>query len=139
MPRGRPIEPIVLTDDEESQLLSLANSRSLPHGLVQRAQIVLACARGEANASIARRMRLSNASVGKWRKRYRMQGIKGLHDELRPGRPRTHDDERIAAVINTALQTKPPDGSTYWSVRAMAAQTGVSKSTVQRWFSLFAV
>ena len=122
-----------------SVILSLANSRSLPHGLVRRAQIVLACARGEANASIARRMGLSNVTVGKWRKRYRMQGIEGLHDELRPGRPRTHDDERVAEVINTALQTKPPDGSTHWSVRTMAAHTGVSKSTVQRWFSLFAV
>ena len=59
MPRGRPIEPVVLTDDEKDQLLSLANSRSLPHGVVRRAQIVLACAQGEANASIARRMRLT--------------------------------------------------------------------------------
>ena len=139
MPRGRPIEPVVLTDDEKDQLLSLANSRSLPHGVVRRAQIVLACAQGEANASIARRMRLSDATVGKWRKRYRMQGIEGLHDELRAGRPRTHDDERVAEVINTALQTKPPDGATHWSVRAMAEQSGVSKSTVQRWFSLFAI
>ena len=68
-----------------------------------------------------------------------MQGIEGLHDELRAGRPRTHDDERVAEVINTALQTKPPDGATHWSVRAMAEQSGVSKSTVQRWFSLFAI
>ena len=45
MPRGRPIEPVVLTDDEKDQLLSLANSRSLPHG------VVLACAQGEANVS----------------------------------------------------------------------------------------
>ena len=103
MPRGRPMEPVVLTDDEESQLLGLTNSRSLPHGLVRRARIVLACADGEPNASIARRMGLSNATVGKWRKRYRMQGTEGLHDELRSGRPRTHDDERVAEVINTAL------------------------------------
>ena len=126
MPRGRPVAPVVLTDDEETQLLSLANSRSLPHGLVQRAQIVLACARGEANVSIARRTGLSNATAGKWRKRYRIQGIGGLHDELRPGRPRIHDDERVAEVINTALQTEPPDGSTHWSVRTMAAQTGAT-------------
>ena len=45
MLRGRPIEPVVLTDDEEFQLLSLANSRALPHGLVRPAQIVLACAK----------------------------------------------------------------------------------------------
>ena len=78
MPRGHPMEPVVLTDDEKSQLLSLANSRSLPHGLVQRAQIVLACARGEANASIARRVGVSNATVGKWRKRYRHAGDRGV-------------------------------------------------------------
>ncbi len=138
MPRGRPIEPLVLNGDEKMQLQSLAQSRSLPHGLVQRAQIVLACAEGQANAAIARRMRLTNATVGKWRKRYREHGIEGLHDELRAGRPRTHDDERIAEVINTALQTAPPDG-THWSVRSMAEHTPVSKSTVQRWFDLFAV
>ena len=108
-------------------------------GLVRRAQIFLACARGEANSSIARRMGLSNATVGKWRRRYRLQGIEGLHDELRPGRPRTHADARVAEVINTALQTRPPDGSTHWSVRTMAEHTGISKSTVHRWFSLFAV
>ena len=60
-----------------------------------------------------------------------------MHDE-RAGRPRTHEDERVAEVINTALQTEPPDG-THWSVRSMADYTGVSKSTVQRWFNLFGV
>ncbi len=139
MPRGRPIEPIVLNHEQRSQLLSLANSRSLPHGLVRRAQIVLACADGEPNASIAKRMRLTPTTVGKWRKRYRLQGIEGLHDELRPGRPRTHEDERLAEVINAALQTTPPDGATHWSTRAMAGNAGVSKSTVQRWFSLFGI
>jgi len=138
MPRGRPIEPLVLNEDEKVQLHSLAQSRSLPHGLVQRAQIILACAEGEANAAIAKRLRLTNATVGKWRKRYREHGLEGLHDELRAGRPRTHEDERIAEVINTALQTAPPDG-THWSVRSMAEHTQVSKSTVQRWFDLFAI
>lgn len=138
MPRGRPLAPITLSDDEKRQLLSLANSRALPHGLVQRAHIVLACAEGEPNSAIAKRLRLTNATVGKWRKRYREQGIEGLHDELRSGRPRTHEDERVAEVINRALQTKPAE-ATHWSVRAMAEQTGVSKSTVQRWFDLFGV
>jgi transposase len=83
-------------------------------------------------------MGLNKATVGKWRKRYHEQGIEGLHDELRSGRPRTHDDERVAEVINTALQTQPADGS-HWSVRTLAEQTGVSKSTVQRWFELFGI
>lgn len=138
MPRGRPVAPIVLSDDEKSQLLSIANSRSLPHGLVQRAQIVLACAEGTPNSTIAKKMGMTNATVGKWRSRYREQGLEGLHDELRAGRPRTHQDERVAEVIQTALQTAPADG-THWSVRSMAEHTGVSKSTVQRWFNLFGV
>lgn len=136
MPRGRPIAPLVLSDDEKSQLMSIALSRTLPHGVVRRAQIVLACAKGETNTSIAQRMHLTNATVGKWRQRYRDYGLEGLHDELRAGRPRTHKDERVAEVINTALQNEPADG-TQWSVRSMARQSGVSKSTVQRWFNLF--
>ena len=47
MPRGRPVTPVVLNDDEKSQLLSLVPGGE-PHGLVQRAQIVLACAQGDA-------------------------------------------------------------------------------------------
>ena len=138
MPRGRPVVPVSLNVEEKNQLLSIARSRSLPHGVVQRAQIVLACSEGESNIAIARRMGLSNITVGKWRRRYREHGLEGLHDELRPGRPRTHEDERVAEVINTALQIKPPD-ATQWSVRSMAQRTGISKTTVQRWFDLFGV
>ena len=55
-----------------------------------------------------------------------------------PGVPRSHDDERVAEVINTALQSKPADG-THWTLRTMAEHTGISKSTVQRWFTLFGI
>ncbi len=138
MPRGRPVAPIVLNDNEKLQLLSLANSRALPYGLVRRAGIVLACADGEANSSIAKRLKLTNYTVGKWRRRYRELGIEGLHEELRAGRPRSLEDERVAEVINKALKSRPP-AHTHWSVRSMAEHTGVSKSTVQRWFTLFGV
>ncbi len=67
-------------------------------------------------------MGLTHVTVGKWRKRYLENGVEGLHDELRAGRPRSFDDERIAEVINSALETRPEDG-THWSVRAMAACT----------------
>jgi len=51
---GRPMPPLVLKDDELQQLQSIANSRFLPHSIVQRAQIVLACGAGETNTSIAK-------------------------------------------------------------------------------------
>ncbi|MGH8131452.1 MAG: IS630 family transposase, partial [Steroidobacteraceae bacterium] len=138
MPRGRTLPELKLADAERSQLLAIAGSRSLPHGIVRRAQIVLASADGDSNKAIAKRMRLNQLTVGKWRQRYLAEGLQGLHDELRPGRPRSLEDERVTEVINTALQGPPPH-ATQWSVRTMAEQTGISKSTVQRWFELFGV
>jgi putative transposase len=50
--------------------------------------------------------------VGKWRQRYLDLGIEGLHDELRPGRPQTYEDDRVAEVINRggAYQERSPLG-----------------------------
>ena len=131
--------PLELSVDEVSQLQSLAGSRTLPHSIVQRAQIVLACAAGDTNTAVAKRFGVRGSTVGKWRQRYLDQGIEGLHDELRPGRPRTYEDDRVAEVSNRALQTKPTDGSTHWSARALAAATGISKTTVHRWLQTFSL
>ena len=103
---GHPMPPLVFSVAEVQQLQALASSRSLPaHSIVQRAQIVLACSAGETNTAIAKRMGLTGMTVGKWRKRYRELGLEGLHDELRPGRPRTYEDDPVAELINRALQT----------------------------------
>ena len=131
--------PLRLSGDEVQQLQTLAYSRSLPYSIVQPAQIVLACGAGETNTAIAKRMALTGMTVGKWRKRYRELGLEGLHDEPRPGRPRTYEDDTVAEVINRALQTSPPDGSTYWSARSRAAATGISKTTLHPWLQTFSV
>lgn len=139
MAMGRPMKPLLLTDYEREQLQGMAKSRSMPYSLVGRAQIILACSNGEANKDIAERLGVSGMTVGKWRKRYLDQGITGLHDELRPGRPRSYEDAKVAEVINFVLQTKPDDGSTHWSTRTVAKETGVSKTTVHRWLQTFSV
>jgi putative transposase len=131
MTRGRPKTPLVLSAEEREQLRSWSRSRSLPKGLVDRVQIVLLSADGETNKAIAARLGLSQPTVGKWRRRYLERGLQGLHDELRPGRPRSIEDERIAGLITDTLK-KQPKGATHWSCRTMAAEAGVSKSTVQR-------
>jgi len=77
----------------------------MPHALVQRAQRIQAYGTGETNTTIAKRMGVTGMTVGKWRKRYREFGIESLHDELRPGRPRTYGDDKLAEGINRALQT----------------------------------
>jgi putative transposase len=134
---GRPMPPLVLSDDKVQQLQRIASSRSLPHSIVQRAQIVLACGAGETNTGISKRMGLTDMTVGKWRKRYRDLGLEGLHDELRSGRPRIYADDKVAEVINRALQSKTADGSMQWTARSLAAATGISKSTAHRWLQTF--
>ena len=138
MPRGRQLPPIEFTDGQHEQLTALSRSTSMPHSLVLRARIVLACAEGLTNTAVADRLGTSLPTVGKWRRRFPEQGVQGLHDGLRPGRPRTYDDERVAGTVNRALREKPANANV-WSVRLVAGAEGVSKSTVQRWFALFGV
>ena len=106
--------------------------------MVQHARMVLACAEGESHVVTGSRLGISKMTVGKWRRHYLEQGLEGLEKEERPCGPRTHDAERVAEVSNTALHSKPPQG-TDWSVRTMAEHTGISKSTVHRWFKMFGV
>src|SRR5438046_8798903 len=96
MPRGRPKASLELSSGQREQLESIASSRSLPAGLVNRARIVLMSAAGEANQQIARRLGLSQATVGKWRRRFLQPDVTGLHAELRRGRPRWLGDAGIA-------------------------------------------
>jgi putative transposase len=138
MRRGRPKTPIVLSKEEDEQLKSIANSRSLPHGLVNRAHIVLMAAQGIPNHTIAQEVGLSPQMVCKWRGRYLQQGLSGLHDELRPGRPRSISDERVAVLVRKTLQTKPQDG-THWTIRSVAKDTKLSRSTVHRIWQAFGV
>ncbi len=136
MPMGRPKPPLVLSPEESEQLRAVAASRTLPHGLVRRARIILLSASGMSNQAIAARLHLNAVTVSYWRRRFLQQGLPGLHGELRPGRPRSISDERVAALIRKTLRVGPND-STHWSCRSLAAQTRLSKSTVHRIWRAF--
>ena len=136
--RGRPLQPITVTPNAGQQLESMVRSHSLAQGLVRRARIVLLAADGMTNTDVAQQLGLSKPTVGKWRQRFIEQGLKGLYDELRPGAPRSIDDERIAELIRTTLKSKPKDG-THWTCRSIAEETKLSKSTVQRLWKAFSL
>lgn len=136
MAAGRIAQKVMLTAEQHQQLRSFADSRSLPHAQVERAKIILKAAEGIQNIHIAEQLSTTRETVGKWRKRFVEQGIEGLYDEVRPGRPRSVEDERLAALIRRTLNTKPKDG-THWSCRTMAEEIGLSKSTVQRLWNTF--
>ena len=119
MALGRPKAELVLSAAEHAQVSALAASRALPHALVARAKLVLWAAQGKSNSMIAERLGWSLPTVGKWRRRFVEQRISGLHDELRPGRPRTYADEQVAGLINRVLRSRPQN-ATHWSVRSVA-------------------
>jgi putative transposase len=133
---GRPKKPITLSKEEREQLNAIENSRSLPHGLVRRARIVLLAADGISNNTIAERVGLSHQTVCQWRQRYLRQGLAGLSDELRPGRPRSISDEEVASLVRKTIQTKPENG-THWTIRTVADESGISRPTVHRIWRAF--
>jgi putative transposase len=136
MPSGRPKQPILLSEDDHQQLAALARSRSLPHGLVRRAQLVLLAADGLSNTAIAEKLRLSAQSVCLWRKRYLQHGLAGLHEELKSGRPRSISDEKVAELVRTTLKNAPKEG-THWTIRSIARETQLSRPTVHRIWRAF--
>lgn len=87
MPPGRPIPPLTLTDDERETLERWARRPTTAQALAQRARVVLGCAAGKTNTVLARELRLTNQTVGKWRTRFLGQRLPGLLDEPRSGRP----------------------------------------------------
>lgn len=78
MRTGRPKAELVLSEHERAQLQSFARSRSLPACLSNRARIILSSADGELNSAIAERLKISKATVGKWRARFIARRIAGL-------------------------------------------------------------
>jgi transposase len=129
---------VEVSASEREQLLAMSRSRSLPHSLVRRAKIILMAADGHSSAEIAAQCAVTPPAVTHWKKRFVDQGLAGLHDQAKSGGPRTHDDETVAELLSKVLHEKPP-GSTHWSVRAAARETGISKSSVARYFALFGV
>jgi transposase len=136
MALGRPKVALILTADERVRLDSLAHrSRSAPH-LARRARIILACADGQESQTVAKRLRVSPATVCKWRGRFVRDRIDGLYDEPRPGAPRRISDAQVEDVIVRTLEATPR-GATHWSTRALARTTGLGHTTIAQIWRAF--
>lgn len=136
MRTGRPKLELKLSNLEVSALESLAHrSRTAPQA-ARRARIVLACASGLDNKTVARKLRLTPQTVGKWRTRFVQDRLDGLHDEPRPGTPRKLSDTQIEDVVVRTLESTPR-GATHWSTRSLARRTGLSRMTISRVWRAF--
>src|SRR5258706_14672583 len=107
MAMGRPKAVLVLDAELREQLESLANSRSLPAGLVRRAKIILLSASGKTNREIALQLETSKVTVSLWRCRFLRHGVSGLYHEVRPGRPPPISGDRLAQLARKTLKAKP--------------------------------
>ena len=133
---GSTVGELVLSDVERETLERWARRPKSAQALASRCRIVLACAEGGTNTEIAQRLGVTRATVGKWRRRFLEQRLDGLHDEPRPGAPRTVTDADVERVIVTTLESTPDD-ATHWSTRSLADATGMSQSAVSRIWRAF--
>jgi len=85
---------------------------------------------------VARKLRITAQTVGKWRQRFVDQRLNGLIDEPRPGAPRQVGDAQIERVVRLTLESIPAD-ATHWSTRAMAKRSRLSQSTIGRIWRAF--
>ena len=130
MPRtGRPKAELVLTAEERDQLTRDARRATSAQALALRSKIVLACADGADNKTVAEQLRCSANTVSKWRRRFIEHRLAGLLDEERPGRPRTISVDQVEDVILATLESTPSN-ATHWSRAKMAQRTGLSKTTI---------
>ncbi len=136
MQRGRPAKPLVLSDEQRETLQRWVRRHNSAQALALRARIVLACGSGQSNTAVAGLMRCSLPTVGKWRARFRAQGVEGLLDEPRPGAPRRIGDEQVERVIVKTLESNPR-GATHWSTRSMAQASGLSQTAISRIWRAF--
>jgi transposase len=125
-----------LTDDERQQLESLAHRSRTAGFVARRARLILACAEGLPNRLVARRVRVTPGTVGKWRQRFVEDRVDGLFDEPRPGTPRRISDGQVEDVIVRTLETTPC-GATHWSTRDMAKAVGLSPMAISRMWRAF--
>jgi transposase len=145
--RRSPFE-VRLCSEDRTVLEERASSRSAPHSEVVRARIVLLAASGAQNIDIAEQVGVCVDVASRWRKRFCQQGLAGLKDRPRSGRPRMFGSAVVAGV--KALACEPPERRgvplSRWSSHELAAQAvseglvdAISSSTVRRWLHADAI
>lgn len=119
-----------MSEGDEQRIREWVAAHGTPQQVALRGRIVLAAAEGQPDGAIAEQLGINRKTVILWRQRFRTQGLESLW-EVAPGRGRKprYGAEKIQAIVDATLQTKPK-GMTHWSCRLMAKSQGVSKSTV---------
>jgi transposase len=123
--------PIGLAESDRRELERLQRSPSTPAGLSRRARAVLLMVQDVTGTEIARLTGYTPVQISRIRRRFSEQGVAGLLDKPRSGRPPRLSEAKSAHIVALTLRNPPPE-LTQWSTREMAERVGVSHSTVHR-------
>jgi len=127
---GRPIEPVLLTAEEKTELERRAKAPTASKRESERAEIILLRAAGLGQQQVAKKLGCSSLMVSKWTARFRRDGFAGLEDKPGRGRKASLSTESVEKVITKV--NRPPKGRERWSTRSMGKEAGISHASVQR-------
>ena len=130
MPAAIPIE---VTASQQRKLKRIVKAKTSSQRDVFRARIILGLAQGLSHEEMAKEQSVSLLAIGRWRKRWAAKGLEGLQDAPGRGRKPRLSARAVGRALSLA-RTRAPHGGP-WSVRGMASETGLSKSSVQRLWS----
>ena len=112
---------VSLTAEEQIHLESPARRATSAARDVFRAKVILRAAGGASNEEIAEGLHTRTATVGKWRNRFLKDGLGGLRDAARSGKPAIYDkrsEKRILAQLDEPAPKAMPGGTeVYWLPR----------------------
>ena len=124
------------SDEQLQELRRWVRRPKTSQALSLRARIILETTTGKSDLKAAEELGTTRATVGKWRRRFLLDGCDGLLDEPRPGAPRKIGDDEVERVVVKTLESLPRD-ATHWSTRSMAKECGLSAATVSRIWRAF--
>ncbi len=128
---------IEVTSEQQRELQRIVTAKTSSQRDVFRARIILGLTEGLSHEEISREQGVSLLAIGRWRKRWASKGLEGLRDAPGRGRKPTMAATAIRSALSLAARQAPGGGA--WSVRTMARETGLSKSSVQRLWSAHAI
>ena len=129
MPRNSTV--VTCSDQDRETLEEWGRSRTQEARLVERARIITRCLAGESVSQIARGMKIRPNTVIDWRRRFQREGIAGLRDRPRSGKPRQYD-EKFRKQVLAVLGEPPPPGQANWDGPAVAQRLNTSVHAVWR-------
>jgi transposase len=127
----RQASPLQCSAETRTELNAISRSRTEQVRMVERVRIVLACLEGKEIQQVAKELGASIPTVSKWRRRFAQDGVRGLRDQPRSGKPRTYDAafrDRVLALLEQA----PPAGQAQWDGPSVAKRLGASVHAVWR-------